>query len=91
MMDHTRRIMTKLLPSIKIIVQRLDFVRKWKQWLEPLGISGFSGCAGKGSPHFFRFSMRKLVPAAAFHKVDHPGHADDVFFAAVMVGLQWLD
>ena len=51
--------MQKLLGKTPTIVRTLDYVRDWVAWKEPLGIAGIKGITGKGSPHFYRFSLRK--------------------------------
>lgn len=51
--------MQKLLGQTPTIVRTLDYVRDWQAWKEPLGITGLKGITGKGSPHFYRFLLRK--------------------------------
>ena len=76
-MSHTERIMNSQL-SDPVMVRRMDFTRRWKQLRDDLDIKGVHGIAGKGSPHFFRLTMRKHLPVAHVAKVEAPGHPEDV-------------
>ena len=76
--QHTRRVMEATLGRLHVLVQRLDFVRPWKAWNSPLGVAGFKGVTGKGSPHYYRFSRREDLPAELLPRVDAVGDPKDV-------------
>ena len=58
--QHTSKVVDSLLgSSANTHVRRMDFVRDWKSWTDSLGISGVPGITGKGSPHYYRFSLRE--------------------------------
>ena len=63
-LGHTHRVMSHCMGDLPVITKRLDFFRRWDEWREGFGIQGFPGCTGKGSPHFYRFSLRRDLPQA---------------------------
>ena len=77
-MAHTRGVVAPLCGP-GTVVRRLDFVRDWKAWLQPLHLKGFPGIGpGPASPHFFHFAMRKDIPARMIGRTPPGGHPGDV-------------
>jgi hypothetical protein len=57
----THSVVSRLLKD-RVVVERLDFVREWKCWGEPLDIK-FQGIGnGPGAQHLYRFWRRSHVP-----------------------------
>ena len=66
---HTQRVMSRTLGHVKATTRKLDFIRSWNSWREGLGVTGFPGITGKGSPHWYHFSLRNSLPNALLPRV----------------------
>jgi len=62
-LGHTRRVMESMLQEERVFVERLDFVRAWKEWGAPLDLKFPAIANGPCSQHFYRFWRRERVPA----------------------------
>ena len=70
--EHTQRVMSRTLGAVPVVVWKLDFVRRWNDWKEGLGVEGFPGVTGKGSPHWFHFCLRRDLPIDLLPRVANP-------------------
>ena len=76
------RVMSATLGDLPVITRKLDYVRTWNTWKSGLGVEGLPGITGKGSPHYYRFSLRRDVPNASLHRVAGEGDPFDVMLEA---------